>query len=501
MGNPRRINGYMKEKAIATTEYIKRGYDALNYFAIEDSSLFKRKMKGIADYVRRMIPDEIHMEKVKYATLLGVLVLAAAATRAKASGADINNEDIVNFLDYAILAKDWKETGLNLPGDIYKDKKVDHKDLKILVEDWLCENTVEWIAIYGGSRKMYEGCCGEYANSTTQTSDGGYITAGFIGTYAQCGYCGPIQGYVIKFDSYGNPEWNKTYGYEAFDIEQTKDKGYIVGGSNGEFYILKLDPNGVAEWEKTFSESLWTLSTTRSIQQTSDGGYIAAGDIEVRTSHLDHAADGYILKTDPNGNKEWDKTFGGEYWDYAYEVQQTSDGGYIVGGATNIGGWKAYVLKLDPNGVVEWDENYVGTSTIYSIQQTSDGGYIATRGNGHILKLLSNGDIEWEKPYGGGEDGSIRQTSDGGYVTISGSTIFKLDTNGNIEWERTFGGTGHSIEQTLDGGYIGAGHITNHCDDCPSPCNCYDYVYLIKLSRDINGIKIITTDNPTSAGI
>lgn len=333
-----------------------------------------------------------------------------------------------------------------------------------------CLDGVEWIRMYGGSRIMYEGCCGEYANSITQTSNGGYITAGFIGTYFDCGYCGPNQGYVIKLDSNGNAEWNKTYGYEAFDIQQTTDGGYIVAG-RGSFYILKLDPNGSVEWDETYGGSGY--SAAYSIQQTSDGGYIAAG---VRDY------DGYIVKIDSQGNVQWDKTFGGSYGDYAYAVQQTTDGGYIVGGATNIGGWKAYVLKLYPNGDVEWDKNYDGTSMIYSIQQTTDGGYIAARGNSHVLKLFSNGDIEWDRAYSGiGSD--IKQTTDGGYIAVGSNTI-KLDPNGNIEWERPYGGYfgptggGPSIEQTADNGYVIAGAL--HWEH-------YDYVYVIKLSNDIDG--------------
>jgi hypothetical protein len=107
------------------------------------------------------------------------------------------------------------------------------------------------------------------------------------------------------------------------------------------------------------------------------------------------------LKLDPNGDVQWQKTYGGPSGDGAYSIQQTTDGGYIVAGWTSsfgAGNGDIWVLKLDPNGDVQWQKTYGGPSGdgAYSIQQTTDGGYIVAGAvylDIWILKLDANGDI------------------------------------------------------------------------------------------------------------
>ena len=94
-----------------------------------------------------------------------------------------------------------------------------------------------------------------------------------------------------------------------------------------------------------------------------------------------------VLKLNPDGTVAWQKTYGGSQSDYAYSIQQTSDGGYIVAGGTvsfGAGGSDFWILKLDSDGSVAWQKTYGGLNDDYaqSIQQTSDGGYIVA-GNTH----------------------------------------------------------------------------------------------------------------------
>ncbi|MFZ8835339.1 MAG: hypothetical protein ACO2O5_14280, partial [Candidatus Caldipriscus sp.] len=133
----------------------------------------------------------------------------------------------------------------------------------------------------------------------------------------------------------------KTYGGTdddgAYSVQQTSDGGYIVAGYTASFgagswdiFLIKTDANGNIQWAKTYGGT--DEDRAHSVQQTSDGGYIVAG---VTFSFGTGYSDAFLVKTDANGNIVWAKTYGGTYSDYAYSVQQTSDGGYIVAGHTN----------------------------------------------------------------------------------------------------------------------------------------------------------------------
>jgi hypothetical protein len=186
-------------------------------------------------------------------------------------------------------------------------------------------------------------------------------------------------------------------------------------------------------------------------------------------------------------NAQWAITYGGSYNDYVDSIQQTDDGGYIVAGRTSSFGAGAYdiwILKLSSSGEIEWQRTYGGSGhdSADSIQETDDGGYIvigeidsfgAEVDDIWILKLSSSGDIEWQRAYGGSESEeahSIQQTIDGGYI-VRGSIksfeegqwyqdiwILKLSSDGGVEWQKTYGGdksdSASSIQQTDDGGYI-----------------------------------------------
>ena len=313
--------------------------------------------------------------------------------------------------------------------------------------------------------------------------------------------------------------WQKTYGgiYNdiARSVQQTEDGGYIVAGyiysfgaRDFDFYVIKLDSNGNEEWEKTYG-GIYN-EEAYSIQQTKDGGYIVAGYtyMEDTASFGEVWADFYVIKLDSNGNKEWEKIYGGSEGEEAYSIQQTKDGGYIVAGKKwpfGIGGSDSYVIKLDSIGNKEWEKTVSGLNTAYSVQQTEDGGYIvagyysAGEDDPYVIKLDSIGNKEWEKIYGGSEAEkvySIRQTEDGGYIAAGytygagedDSYAIKLDSNGNKEWEKTYNGgyveKVYSIWQTEDGGYIAAGKTDSF------GTGEYDF-YLVKTDAEGN-----TTANP-----
>ncbi len=234
----------------------------------------------------------------------------------------------------------------------------------------------EWDKTFGdGGRDL--------AASVQQTSDGGYILAGLTDSYG----AGSYDAWLVKTDSSGNKQWDKTFGESSCDVayavQQTSNGGYILAGStssygagNEDFWLVKTDSDGNKEWDKTFGGG--GRDSASSVQQTSDGGYILAGSTG---SYGAGNYDFWIVKTDSNGIKEWDNNFGGTDYDGAYAVQKTSDGGYILAGyaeSYGAGNGDVHIVKTDSNGNKEWNKTFGGHSwgSASSVQQTSDGGFI-----------------------------------------------------------------------------------------------------------------------------
>ncbi|MHC4181931.1 MAG: Ig-like domain-containing protein [Planctomycetota bacterium] len=330
--------------------------------------------------------------------------------------------------------------------------------------------------------QTFGGTNGDYGYSLQQTSDGGYIIAGLTTSFG----AGGDDVYLIKTDSDGNSLWEKTFGGTdddcGYSVQQTSDGGYIIAGAitfiagGGYVYLIKTDSDGISLWEKTLGGA--GLDRGFSGQQTSDGGYIIAGQT---TSFGVGGGDVYLIKTDSTGTEQWSSTFGGSSDDWGYYVEQTSDGGYIITGGSysfGAGEYDVYLIKTDSGGNSQWEKTFGGVSTDvgHSVQQTSDGGYIITgetysfgagQNDVYLIKTDSDGNTVWEKTFGWTNQDvgySIQQTSDGGYI-ISGRTeylgaggglyLIKTNSDGNVVWEKIFHGTsGHSVQQTSDGGYI-----------------------------------------------
>jgi hypothetical protein len=219
--------------------------------------------------------------------------------------------------------------------------------------------------------------------SVQETVDGGFIIAGE--TYSSG--AGEADVYLIKTDDAGNEAWSNTFGGADYDwgysVQQTDDGGFIIAGetySSGageaDVYLIKADAAGNEAWSNTFGGSEW--DSGNSVQQSIDGGFIIAGETE---SFGSGAVDVYLIKADAEGNELWSKTFGGAEPDSGYSVQQTGDGGFIIAGETQSfgsGGADVYLIKADAEGMEAWSKTFGGVEpdSGNSVQQTSDGGYI-----------------------------------------------------------------------------------------------------------------------------
>ncbi len=309
-----------------------------------------------------------------------------------------------------------------------------------------------WTRTYGGERDIGE--------SVRQTSDGGYVVVGLTFSFGP-GAPDTSNVYLIKTDVHGDTIWTKTYGGAGFDVgyavQQTADGGYVLAGYSDSsarhvFNLIKTDAYGDALWTKAYERDGTSEGVGHSVEQTSDGGYIAAGTAK---------ADVYLVRTNEQGDTLWTRVYGGQDYEEGYAVQQTDDGGYVVVGCTHsygAGHYDVYLIKIGATGDLMWTRTYGGTGDDIgrSVLQTSDGGYFIAG---------------WTDSYGVGSHDSY---------------LIKTDASGDTLWTRTYGGTyveeGYSAQQTTDGGYVVAGLTYSFGVGCP-------HVYLIK-TDSLGGVGV-----------
>jgi len=337
-----------------------------------------------------------------------------------------------------------------------------------------------------------------------ETSDGGYALAG----HSQLDGTTNADFWLVKTDKDGNEEWNQTYGGEKFEtaysLVETSDGGYALAGDtqsfgagDGDYWLVKTDENGTVEWTQTYDNG--GDERARSLVEASDGGYVLAGDISYSSTNPDHGwSEAWLVKTDENGNKEWSQTYGESDFDRAYGLVESSAGGYVLAGFTQVwgDGWNDFwLVKTDPNGNLDWSQTYGGDrpQNAYALVETSDRGYAlagfadlsdSERTAFLLVKTDEDGNEEWNQTYRGADTDEVRalvETSDGGYA-LAGRTdyldpkgydvvLIKTDENGNIEWNQTYGEkmseVAYSLLVTSDGGFIIAGYTSSSGHECP----------------------------------
>jgi len=258
----------------------------------------------------------------------------------------------------------------------------------------------------------------EQANSIRQLEDGGYIVCGDSADFFV----------VFKIDYAGSVIWARKYnafvGY-CKSLDLTADGGFVVAG--GDFGVMKLSSDGGIEWQKEYGPrgTKYAAHFAVHIEQAADGGYILMGWSD---------EDVCVLKLSSQGAIQWQNRYDGSEYDRPYSIQQTKDGGFIISADTqspSSSNMDVWVLKLDDHGRVEWQACYGGADGDYAgeIRQTADGGYVLTGGTSSdgsgnsgafLLKLSPAGSIEWQRTYVGGHGSSVKQIDDFGYV-VAGS--------------------------------------------------------------------------------
>lgn len=240
--------------------------------------------------------------------------------------------------------------------------------------------------------------------------------------------------------------WSKSYGgsnfEEAFEVKQTPDGGFIVVGNtksndgdvsgfhgDQDFWVVKINAEGGIQWEKAFGGSDWEYAY--SVDLTVDGGYVVAGttystDGDVTLNpHGD--GDFWLIKLNSVGELQWEKSYGWLHNDEAYSVKQTIDNGFVLVGYSEMGDNSSLIIKTDESGNVQWQSPYEG-GVFYSVIQIEDGSYIV-----------------------GGSAG----TDDGIFFLVG-----KYSSDGEVVWFKVLEnsqGFAESIIQTADGGYVVVG--------------------------------------------
>lgn len=278
---------------------------------------------------------------------------------------------------------------------------------------------VAWEKLYGGSGY-------DYANSIIRTSDGGYIGTGRTSSddgdidtnYGNYDY------WVVKLTNMINKSWTKTYGgtygEEAKSIIELEGTGYVVAGNGSSsgnlsnYWVLNLDYSGNIKWQKTYGGS--GIEMCMDLSRTSDGGFILCGwssstdgDVTGSKGHTDC----WVVKTDGNGDIEWQRTLGGSSYEYGLKAKETSDGGFIIGSNSdskdgdvtgNHGASDIWIVKLLPLGFSMSDES----DSLWAI----------------VMPEAAGKDVEMGKVFVGNEKDSVVHE----FIINTGSYPFTVDT-------------------------------------------------------------------------
>jgi hypothetical protein len=357
--------------------------------------------------------------------------------------------------------------------------------------------SVAWARFYQNSACTF--------GSVAQTADGGYILGGTISAMAGDAVLGLSDGVLVKIDNQGEIQWQKKYGGSGLEkihsVRQTTDGGYVFAASTGsppsgnkksprfggqDAWVVKVDAEGSLQWEQTFGGIGNDLGA--SIWQTINGDYILAGSSDSPPSGNKESerygnADGWVVKIDVRGNKQWDRSFGGGWIDGFSSVREAADGGYALAGWSS----SSWLIKIDAKGNKQWEQSFDRAENRFFSMDQVDGGFIlgGVANSFHpinedygdsdywIVKVDASGSKRWDRSYGtplNEELTVVRQTSERGYILGGNSgypwssivRLIKTDSQGNQQWEETFGSSDSFVEakdlqQTKDGGYIVCG--------------------------------------------
>ncbi|MDR6809464.1 hypothetical protein J2Y45_000217 [Dyadobacter sp. BE34] len=386
-----------------------------------------------------------------------------------------------NSADYLADIRQTSDGGYILAGSSQSNASGDKKENNVGQDAWIVKlsssGSIEWESTIGGDS-------GDDAQSIVQTADGGYI---FVG-YSYSGISGDKSEaskgdsdyWVVKLNSDGTKAWDKTYGgssYETpFSISVTADGGYIIGGTSGsgisgdksqanfgqtDLWVLKLSSTGQKEWDKSFGGD--NQENVGIVTQTPNGDYLLASYTSSGISgnksadnQAPSSTDFWVVKMDGEGNKIWDKTYGGGRYSRLTSMALTYDGGFALGGwslpnvPTGPFDFDYRLIRLSSDGIYQWETSFAGPEEdrLYSVQQTPDRGYILA---GYSYSGI--GPDKSETNTGDRDFWIIRLATDPLPVTLAAFSASKESSTALLQWKTTSesASSEFEIQHSLDG--------------------------------------------------
>lgn len=370
-----------------------------------------------------------------------------------------------NGADFLADVRQTSDGGYILAGSSQSGLSGDKTKGSLSQDAWIVKlsasGSIEWDNTLGGSD-------GESVQEIRQTTDGGYIFisdsfSGLGGDKTEPSR-GSFDLWVVKLNANGSKAWDRTYGGSDYEmnssISLTADGGYIIGGMSGsgisgdktqanfgqpDYWILKLSSSGAKEWDRTFGGD--NSDFFKRIVQTPSGDYLAAGDSYSGISgnksadkQAPSSRDFWVVKVDGNGNKIWDKSYGGGQYDELTSLAITFDGGFV------LGGWSLALdpkedfdfdyrlTKSSPDGAYQWSKSLAGPrqDVLFSVQPTPDRGYIL---GGHSYS--DAGPDKSENNKGDGDFWIIKLSTDPLPVTLAEFSAKKEGNTALLRWKTT----------------------------------------------------------------
>lgn len=416
---------------------------------------------------------------------------------------------------------------------------------------------IEWQLSFGGTNS-------DILTSLQQTADGGYIFGGYSRSPVSGNKTSPNYGsndfWLVLVDANTNTLWQRSFGGDwddnLFALQQTSDGGYILGGSSAsplsgnktspgyggwDYWVVRLAANGDTLWERSFGGT--NEDQLLSLRQTSDGGFILGGSSSSGTNATKSssnwgASDFWVIRLDANGDKSWERTYGGTGEDVLTAIRETDDGGFIWGGHSSSAadGTKTspklsadiayWIARVDGDGRQLWDRSYeypfadFNENALSSLDVTPDGGFLLG-GSIHywpldhldfwVVRLDSVGTLLWDRrfsPHGGDTLRTLQKLGDGGFLLggdhFSDFRASRLLDDGALLWQTFYGGYGleelRALQQTADGGFILGGRSTSGFEqNKTSPSFGGSDYWIIKLTPEAPRLQIASGLSDKSA--